>query len=438
MFLSALPLLATVSFANPNLEDVLPGARPEGMGSAYTSIADDPQGIPYNPAALSGLKDLQIGMSLERLYGPPAPLAGVYLGYGRPLTEWPNGSKTAPGTAMGAAFYAQRQTGVANKDTLLLNYASRLQVDALPSPVRWGASTRFVSFDTGGSSKLGFGVDAGAQLDGPAGLRFGAALTELMVANISVLDTPSFAVGADRLWNDWLLTAVDYRTRPGRSTINPGLEFKLLSGLLKLRTGVGLDWAGVDQFAFGLGVDYSPLLLDFAFTVPPEGLNRDSGSYQVALMYRFGAAPFYGRFIGDASAAAAKLKTEIQDLTNQRMLLEQDIARDQASKTVLQTDLSSLQSRVDETRVEAKELDSQVTERKNAPPPPAPLPPVASSKTSWPRKYVVEEGDTLRSIAGKYYGDPAGWEAIYKANSDKMERGMPKVGAEIVIPAPKQ
>ena len=51
-----------------------------------------------------------------------------------------------------------------------------------------------------------------------------------------------------------------------------------------------------------------------------------------------------------------------------------------------------------------------------------------------PRIYVVGDGDTLQSIAGKVYGNQKRWKEIYQANSDKVERGWVDPGQVLVIP----
>jgi nucleoid-associated protein YgaU len=50
------------------------------------------------------------------------------------------------------------------------------------------------------------------------------------------------------------------------------------------------------------------------------------------------------------------------------------------------------------------------------------------------RTYVVKSGDTLQNIAREFYGDPNQWKKIYTANPDKIDRGLPKPGATLVIP----
>ena len=47
---------------------------------------------------------------------------------------------------------------------------------------------------------------------------------------------------------------------------------------------------------------------------------------------------------------------------------------------------------------------------------------------------MVQEGDTLRTISQKIYGNPGQWKEIYQANRDKVERGWVEPGEVLVIP----
>lgn len=60
-----------------------------------------------------------------------------------------------------------------------------------------------------------------------------------------------------------------------------------------------------------------------------------------------------------------------------------------------------------------------------------------SSSTESPRVrlYVVQKGDTLQSLALRYYGTRAGWEKIYQANRSGLpSKDQLKVGQQLVIP----
>ena len=82
-------------------------------------------------------------------------------------------------------------------------------------------------------------------------------------------------------------------------------------------------------------------------------------------------------------------------------------------------------------------------------PPPAAAPPLTATgtvptsgaseavtaETSKARVHVVQKGDTLYSLALRYYGTRAGWERIYQANrSGLSSKDQLKVGQQLVIP----
>jgi tetratricopeptide (TPR) repeat protein len=68
----------------------------------------------------------------------------------------------------------------------------------------------------------------------------------------------------------------------------------------------------------------------------------------------------------------------------------------------------------------------------------APIPlATESSSTESPHAhlYVVQKGDTLQSLALRYYGTRAGWEKIYQANRSGLpSKDQLKVGQQLVIP----
>ena len=50
--------------------------------------------------------------------------------------------------------------------------------------------------------------------------------------------------------------------------------------------------------------------------------------------------------------------------------------------------------------------------------------------------YTVEDGDTLHTLAARFYGSALEWERIYQANSDKLSNpDLIYPGQELVIPA---
>ena len=71
-----------------------------------------------------------------------------------------------------------------------------------------------------------------------------------------------------------------------------------------------------------------------------------------------------------------------------------------------------------------------------SPPSTVPQPAAATSPAAAGRKHVVAAGDTLSSIAQKYYGNRNKYHDIYEANRDVMknENVLPRIGTELKIP----
>ncbi|MBU2574087.1 MAG: LysM peptidoglycan-binding domain-containing protein [Elusimicrobia bacterium] len=153
--------------------------------------------------------------------------------------------------------------------------------------------------------------------------------------------------------------------------------------------------------------------------------------------YRFNVPTYTERFVGDAAAKAGALKTQIDDLRAQRAGLETSIAAYRVNKGVLESDLTLIQSRMRDMEERLKNLELELIEaqyKKDQPPPKKPV--VRPKPEKWPKLHKVAPGDTLRSIASKYYGNPNLWERIYEANQKHISKGLPMEGAVLKIPAP--
>jgi len=67
---------------------------------------------------------------------------------------------------------------------------------------------------------------------------------------------------------------------------------------------------------------------------------------------------------------------------------------------------------------------------------PMPQPDATATPTPGARTYVVQPGDTIESLAEKFYGRRDRWRLIYAANNLQLSGGRPlKPGMELEIPA---
>ncbi|MEK7744657.1 MAG: hypothetical protein AAB578_09755, partial [Elusimicrobiota bacterium] len=235
--------------------DFLPGARPMGMGMAYTAVAEGTDAMFFNPAGLAGADFTQAGGGMGRMASDLGPLSFYDAAYSRPLP-------ILPGSTVGAGFFSVRQSDTVNpgsrgpdKDAFLLHfsYPLRLPQVFLRHPLKLGGNVKFLSVDTGtpdSKQKFGLGLDAGALIDSGEGLKFGLSVTDFTSA-LGVRN-PSLNTGVSYRLKRGLLLAGDLRVRaPRMAQFFPGLEAELLHQLLKVRIGKGFPLDGTSQAAFG-------------------------------------------------------------------------------------------------------------------------------------------------------------------------------------------
>jgi LysM repeat protein len=125
-----------------------------------------------------------------------------------------------------------------------------------------------------------------------------------------------------------------------------------------------------------------------------------------------------------------------------------ELLRLQNQNTALATEIAALKSKLAEydAAINAPALPAGATPAT----PPTPTnraltatspatPPVATNRVAAadtkPRVHVVQKGDTLFSIALRYYGSRSAWEKIYQANRDALpNRDQIKIGQQLVVP----
>jgi len=441
-------LLAAALSASPagavGFNDVLPDARAMGMGNAFAAVADDAYGMFYNPAGSANTPYTQAAGSLGRMLSPIGTLtsaSGVYVRPYEPINT----------ATLGAGYSLIRQRDGGDMDTVLFNFSQEMRVLQVPlsKPLKVGGNFKFVNVDKGRpkGGKFGLGFDAGALARTDMGLTIGAALTDL-TSDVGV-PRGGLVLGAAYSWQKRWLFAGDFRVKGGLAEFYPGVEATLLQGLLRVRAGKGLNLDGAGAVSFGMGVNLSPVVLDVAMSLPASGINHSAGGYQATFQYRFGAPSFTAQYMGRSASAAESLRSEIDRLEERRKNLDAEAASAESNKGSVEAQLRALEARAREAQDQYRallkrnsEVDYRAAEKEatlRPPPKPVALPkaPPRAAPPAWPKSHRVVAGDTLRSVAGKYYGDPNLWEKIYEANREKVQRGLPDEGAVLVIPSPK-
>ena len=437
-------LLMPSSALATSFNDFMPGARAMGMGQAYTAIADDPYAMFYNPAGTANTPYIQTSGSLGRLSSPMGPAAFGTFAYLRPFE--PINTAT-----VGAAYHLARQVGGADRDELMVHYAQEYRLPRVPltKPMRVGGNFKVMNRQGISGEGVALGFDGSAQLRSGYGLTGSAGVRDF-TTTAKIRPTLSFA--AAYTWQRWLTLATDMRMRSSVTELHAGVEASFQQNLIQVRAGKGFQLDGMRQWAFGLGVNLSPMIIDFAAMLPQDRAGK-GGGYQLSFTYKFGAPSYAGTFVGRAAAEAEALRTEIEQLRDRRKKAEADAKTADTRREIsegeqrvlqqrnreLQDEYLRLQKKRDEADYEAASAALREEAAKLNPPKPPmvrPAPPPRPVPPSWPKRRTIVPGDTLRTLAREYYGDANLWEKIYDANRDKIDRGLPQEGAEFTIPDP--
>jgi hypothetical protein len=247
----------------------------------------------------------------------------------------------------------------------------------------------------------------------------------------------TFTLGNSYQISDTLLLLADLKARGSYSEVFFGAEQSLFNGLVQARAGKGLSLDGGKYLALGLGVNMLPWTINATWSLPWAGYNENSGYYGFTVGYKFGARTYSEKFIGDASQQAGTLRAQVDDLRVQRSNLENAIATAKVNKDVMETDLTMMQGRMRDMEQSLKDLQAQVLEQQYKKDNPKPVKRyVPPPPEKWPKLHKAAAGETLRSIASKYYGNPNLWERIYEANEKNISKGLPVEGAILTIPPP--
>lgn len=426
LYLLLAALAAPLTAAASDFTFMKPCARANAMGSAFSTVTGDPCAVFYNPANLTTLENLEARVETGRRLSPLGHEGETALTYIRPVPD-------EEGKTAGLGFYSRRQSGGLAADSLTFSVGNRTTIKYMQRPLYYGFGFKLMSL-RGEKSHLGFGGEAGLQLQNNAGLSTALVFSDALLGLGRSMFTVTLGNSYQAKNTRFLL---DLRARGSYSEFFLGAEQSLFNGLLQARAGKGQALGGGDFLALGLGVNALPLLVDFAWSLPWDGYDKSHGYYGFTLGYRFGAGTFSEKLVGDAAREAADLKKQIDDLRSQRAALENSVATVRVNKSVAETDLTLMQGRMRELETTIKELQAQALEaqyNKENPKPPrryAPPPP-----ERWPKKHRAAAGETLRSIASKYYGNPGLWEYIYRANEKSVSKGLPVEGAVFTIPAP--
>lgn len=358
----------------------------------------------YNPAALKNLSEPQIEFGIRQL--PEGKRNQYCFAFGYPFSNYRislSGNQIIESQKIPDNTSISVTVAKETKNAFLKNFGLRLDYQ---------------------QKDKNSGVDCswGTQFPG-LGLNWGLAIENIFYSNINGYSGIIF--GGVKSFDRWRFF-LDTEISRNRIWIKPALEYQYYQGLGVVRLGYFNDEES-PNVTFGLSGNIWPVKIDFS--VLYRGA-FDTYLFSVGAAWRFGPG-FDWYYLTKTNEKLVSLDREISNLTGKKKALQEDIQRlqqvYQENKWLLKSTTTTTSPEVSTVnqKEEKKILQKISKETKTKPVTPA---------SSGPKKHLVQPGDTLRSLAQKYYGNPNKWQKIYEANSDKIERGAPRVGVELVIP----
>jgi hypothetical protein len=304
-------ILFALSPAHAAFQDLDWGARPVGMGGAFTAIADDANAPLYNPAGLVQVQWNEVSAMYAQLF------TGLNLYAGQDTVHLDQSylayvSKPIPHIgSLGLSWSSFDTTHLYREDTVTMTYARNVGdfVPVLDNSLAVGVNLKYlrrgITLDSlttndpvfsGGSTASAVTFDAGLLYKPEDGImegwRFGLAGQNLTNPNVGF----SADDNVQRTWRlgtayqskdlPWLVPSVDVTRSDGSTQVQGGIESWLFQDTLGLRAG-----GNQQEAAMGVSYYYAAnkkfgLRLDYALTIPYY-VEGTTGSQRLALTLYF-------------------------------------------------------------------------------------------------------------------------------------------------------
>ncbi|HAX62025.1 MAG TPA: hypothetical protein DCX95_05685 [Elusimicrobia bacterium] len=400
------------AFENPSS-----GARPYGLGNAFTGLADDIQAIFYNPAGITQVRHKEF----ITYFGKPfvglddkSALSDGFIGYLHPL-------RGRESFAVSVSDF--RLSTVYNENIAALTYAKELSkrlsfgLNMKVLRLKYGSDT-YTALDPlfERTSRTSFSGDFGLFAKLSKKFYTGISVFNLNEPNIGIGETVRLPIRT-RLglgWRSKFATfCLDAEQKLDELNYFFGGEKSFFNDKFYFREGFGYgkDFA---NFSLGISVLPDPFRLDYAFQLPIAGVKDIMGTHRLSIVFEF------GKEINDPYTV--DLESEISRLEREKAELQKKLETTEGELTNVSSESEKTRVELDEIQRQKEQLEKDLRRIESRP---------APKKITY---HTVEKGDTLASISQKYYGTPDRWQDIYNANKNKIERGIPVVGTQLVIP----
>ncbi len=468
--LAGVVILSWSSVGRTDFEDLGMGARPFGMGGAFTGLADDVRAIYYNPAGLGCLRRSQLGADYSRLYvglSDDSVLSLGFIAFAQPFhrseKQLPAGETVAPSTptaggppstgtvsslsptqrdyfprygTLAVAVRSFSLDSVYREETAYLSYGK-----ALNNHLSIGVGLKLLQetydqdlytqidpvFDYGNKNSLkAFSSDVGLLWNPQARFFWGASVLDLNRPDVGLKETDalpsSYKTGLGYRDNRTAL-ALDFTSRGNQTRFGLGGERWFTRHTWAVRTGLEYGRSDMLNVSMGFSVNMSIYQIDYGVQFPLAGIQKTAGSHRLSLLMRFGAPQKDELDPGSLEYSYLELKQEKMDIEGR--LQKTEAEKQRLEEVLLEEATQRIRERIQQAKRAAGAASAPAGPSVSAP----------SSSSLELRTHYVKDGDTLQNLAGLYFGDVKRWKDIYEANKEKLGRGgRLKSGTVLLIP----
>jgi hypothetical protein len=311
LWLSLALFLGSVSVLQAAFLDLDLGARPVGMGGAFSAIADDSNAPLYNPAGIVQIQWNELSATYSNLY------SGLTLYAGQDTVSMNQGyfafaAKPIPHVgSLELSWSNYNVTHLYREDTFTLTYARNLGdfIDALDNSLALGVNLKYlhrgVTLDeatandpvfSGGDTAQAGTFDLGALYhpnEGPlTGLRVALVGMNLTRPNVGFSEEDRVPVETrlglayQSVQYPWIVPSLDISRRNGVTGVAFGSESWLFHNTLGLRGGVNRDEVGAGMSYYHSLAKRYGLRFDYGFTIP-FFIEGSGGSHRFTLALYF-------------------------------------------------------------------------------------------------------------------------------------------------------
>ena len=464
--------------------DIGYGARPVAMGQAFTAISDDINAIHTNPAGLAFITAPEVSALYGCMYeglSDDSEIGQGHFGFAAPIKKY------IPGT-LGFSWEELSLTEVYSESSFTLSYGTEVHKNMFGGlnlkMLRKSYSSDIYTamdplFSNNGYSKSGLALDLGGLYRINSQYTVGLVIKNINQPDMGLADkdtVPMVIRGGLAYWKNNGVIDLDIGYSDSDYDIAMGVEH-WLNNKFTLRMGLLAGNDSRRNFNLGLGSRFNSFQFDYAFSLPLGGIAQTSGSHRLSFSMRFGASydaktALEAKNIEDLriqlsgslrAMDEAKVKTlnqenqikelskRIKDQSNRinSLSIGEKVGRaiiddaDISSSTLsaiefkmmdIAKELEKSKREVQLFKNKVSKLEKKLIKKKAVKKKPV-RSPSATQKIGGKKVYVVESGDTLRSVAEKVYGDSSKWIKIYKANSSSVGRsGRIKPGQILIVP----